>query len=94
MFLASNTQIEIPNNGECRVCSKTLYGQRRKFCSVECGNTFHNNENKTIVLHIVKNNIYILKIKTLRQRMARVKENKLYQINIKIGLVVLMTKRL
>tara|TARA_R100000234_G_scaffold120089_2_gene105325 strand:+ start:2569 stop:3267 length:699 start_codon:yes stop_codon:yes gene_type:complete len=58
MFLASNTQIEIPNNGECRVCSKTLYGQRRKFCSVECNNTFHNNENKKPVVDIPRSCVY------------------------------------
>tara|TARA_R100000742_G_C4277972_1_gene100318 strand:- start:600 stop:1301 length:702 start_codon:yes stop_codon:yes gene_type:complete len=47
MFLASNTQIELPNNGECQVCSKLLYGQQRKFCSTECGVKFHNAEGKS-----------------------------------------------
>lgn len=58
MFLASNTQIEIPSNGECKVCSKPLYGQRRKFCSVDCGNTFHNTENKKPVVDIPRSCVY------------------------------------
>lgn len=44
MFLASNTQIELPNNGECQVCSKPLYGQRRKFCSSKCSVKFHDQD--------------------------------------------------
>jgi len=44
MFLASNTQIELPNNGECKVCSKPLYGQRRKFCSSKCSVKFHDQD--------------------------------------------------
>jgi hypothetical protein len=44
MFLASNTQIELPNNGECKVCSKPLYGQRRKFCSSKCSVKFHDKD--------------------------------------------------
>ena len=44
MFLHSNTRIEIPNNGECKVCSKPLYGQRRKFCSSKCSVKFHDKD--------------------------------------------------
>ena len=44
MFLHSNTQLIRPNNGECKVCSKHLYGQRRKFCSSKCSVKFHDKE--------------------------------------------------
>ena len=47
MFLASNTQIQLPNNGECKVCTAPLYGQQKKFCSAECGVKFHNAEGKS-----------------------------------------------
>ena len=42
MFLALNTSVEIPSNGECKFCAKPLYGQKRKFCSVKCSISFHN----------------------------------------------------
>jgi len=46
MFLTSATVISIQTNGNCKVCSNPLYGQRRKFCSKKCSDTFHNAEGK------------------------------------------------
>ena len=46
MFLTSATVISIRTNGNCKVCSNPLYGQRRKFCSKKCSDTFHNAEGK------------------------------------------------
>ena len=59
MFLASNTQIELPNNGECKVCSKPLYGQRRKFCSSKCSVKFHDKDrHKRLYVEVPRSCVY------------------------------------